>query len=86
MSLLRGYTAESLSLQRGRTAPDLWRAQITNRTDAPISIQGADAFLATGKHDLRGWSRSPKGTQNNLVALKMYFALSPEQQENWPAM
>jgi menaquinone-9 beta-reductase len=80
VNLMRGYTAESLSRQSGRDASDLWRAQITNSTQASISIQGADAFLATGKHDLRGWSRSSKGTQSGLVALKMYFTLSPEQQ------
>lgn len=79
-SLLRGYRAESLSRQPGRETSDRWRAQIVNSAHASISIQGADAFLATGKHDLRNWSRSPKGTQNNLVAFKMYFALSPEQQ------
>lgn len=33
------------------------------------------AFLATGKHDLRGWKRSP-GIQNGLVAFKMYFQLA----------
>lgn len=80
VSLLRGYRAESLSRQPGREASCLWRAQITDSTDTSISIQAADAFLATGKHDLRGWSRSPRGTQNSLVALKMYFTLSPEQQ------
>jgi menaquinone-9 beta-reductase len=80
VSLLRGYAAESLSHQPGRETSDLWRAQITNSTHTSITIQAADAFLATGKHDLRGWSRSPSGTQNNLIALKMYFTLSPEQQ------
>lgn len=30
------------------------------------------AFLATGKHDLRGWGR-PAGKQSDLVAFKMYF-------------
>lgn len=78
--LLRGYTAESLSRQPERETSARWQAQIVNSAHASISIRGADAFLATGKHDLRGWSRSPKGTQNNLVAFKMYFALSPEQQ------
>ncbi|HET8637810.1 MAG TPA: FAD-dependent oxidoreductase, partial [Acidobacteriaceae bacterium] len=35
------------------------------------------AFLATGKHDLRGWRRPP-GIQNGLVAFKMYFQLARE--------
>jgi menaquinone-9 beta-reductase len=81
VSVLRGYTAESLSRQRGGGTPDLWRLQITN-AHASISIQAPDAFLATGKHDLRGWTRALRGTQSSLVALKMYFTLSPEQQSN----
>jgi len=35
----------------------------------------ATAFLATGKHDLRGWTRPP-GRQSGLVAFKMYFQLA----------
>ncbi len=38
------------------------------------------AFLATGKHDLRGWKREP-GRQNDLVAFKMHFRLEPAQAE-----
>ena len=80
VSLLRGYTAESLTRQPGRETSDVWSAQIIDSAHASISIQAADAFLATGKHDLHGWLRSPKGTQHSLIALKMYFTLSPEQQ------
>jgi menaquinone-9 beta-reductase len=40
-------------------------------------IRGASAFVATGKHDLRGWPR-PEGRQNDLIAFKMYFRLKPE--------
>lgn len=36
------------------------------------------AFLATGKHDLRGRAR-PKGKQSDLVAFKMYWQLAPAQ-------
>ena len=82
VSLLRGYTAEWLSRQPSRGTPELWRLQITNNAHASISIQAPDAFLATGKHDLRGWTRALHGTQSSLVALKMYFVLSPEQQSN----
>jgi menaquinone-9 beta-reductase len=80
--LLRGYTAESLSLQPSGGTPALWRLQITNNAHASISIQTPDAFLATGKHDLRGWTRDVRGTQSSLVALKMYFTLAPAQQSN----
>jgi flavin-dependent dehydrogenase len=36
-------------------------------------------FLATGKHDLRGWSRR-EGKQNDYIGFKMYFSLTPSQQ------
>ncbi|GAA3759344.1 hypothetical protein GCM10022270_17130 [Terriglobus aquaticus] len=38
-----------------------------------------NAVLATGKLDVNGWPR-PEGTQPGLVAFKMYFCLSEEQQ------
>lgn len=45
-----------------------WVAHLANgeRRYAPT------VFLATGKHDLRGWVR-PAGKQNDLVAFKTYF-------------
>jgi len=51
-----------------------WRAVIDGA--APV-VAGA-AFLATGKHDVRGRAR-PKGKQTDLVAFKMYWRLAPEQ-------
>ncbi|WP_263356188.1 NAD(P)/FAD-dependent oxidoreductase [Acidicapsa ligni] len=88
VSLLRGYTVEHLSRDGAQyrtnhgsgVASGLWHAQIKDTSHSSISIHGQDAFLATGKHDLRGWQREARGTQDNLVALKMYFVLSPEQQ------
>ncbi|HZB88840.1 MAG TPA: FAD-dependent monooxygenase [Terracidiphilus sp.] len=82
VNVLRGYTAESLLHQPRRGTPEFWRLQITNSERASITIQAPDAFLATGKHDLRGWTRPLRGTQSSLVAFKMHFALSPEQQAN----
>jgi flavin-dependent dehydrogenase len=41
-------------------------------------VSGKSAFLATGKHDLRGWPR-PAGTQSDLIGFKMHLRLSPEQ-------
>ena len=37
-------------------------------------------FLATGKHDLRGWQRPPS-IQNDLVGLKMHFRLGSRKIE-----
>lgn len=78
-SLLRGYTVEHLSRETMETSSS-WRAQITDAAQTSISIHGGDVFLATGKHDLRGWPRLTQGSQNTLIALKMDFVLSPEQQ------
>lgn len=66
--VLRGKRVEHL-----RPSGDGWIALLGTREE----IRGASAFVATGKHDLRGWRR-PKGRQNDLVAFKMYFRLRPE--------
>jgi flavin-dependent dehydrogenase len=42
---------------------------------------GKDAFLATGKHDVHGYARG-SGVQSDLIALKMYFRLTPVQQKS----
>jgi menaquinone-9 beta-reductase len=46
------------------------------------SITAPSAFLATGKHDLRGWPRwqpSGRGLQSDLVGFKLHFRLVPHQ-------
>lgn len=65
----RGRSVQALS----RTANGLWQATLDDGTvcEAPT------AFLATGKHDLRGYPR-PKDPQR-WVAFKMYFRLAPAQ-------
>lgn len=42
------------------------------------TVTAGDVFLATGKHDLRGWKRPP-GTQNDLIAFKLHWRLAPEE-------
>jgi menaquinone-9 beta-reductase len=51
-----------------------WRAAV----DGAEPVMAEAAFLATGKHDVRGRAR-PKGKQSDLVAFKMYWRLAPEQ-------
>ena len=51
-----------------------WRARLS----AGGSVSGTAAFLATGKHDLRGWTR-PAGRQPDLIGFKMHLTLSPVQ-------
>ena len=65
----RGHSVQSLR----RATGNLWQARLDDGTtyEAPI------AFLATGKHDLRGHGR-PKDP-HQWVAFKMYYRLSAAQ-------
>ena len=56
-----------------RTSNDLWQATLDDGT----TREAPTAFLATGKHDLRGHSR-PKDPER-WVAFKTYFRLAPAQ-------
>jgi menaquinone-9 beta-reductase len=67
-NVLRGKRVEHL-----RPSGDGWVALLGTGEE----ICADSAFVATGKHDLRGWPR-PKGKQNDLVAFKMYFRLKPQ--------
>jgi flavin-dependent dehydrogenase len=78
--LLRRAVASGVRVLRGSRVQGLeregagWRA-VVERAE-PVLADAA--FLATGKHDLRGRPR-PKGRQSDLVAFKMYWRLAPEQ-------
>ena len=80
-ALLELALHEGIELRRGQRVDVLHRE--TGNWSALFSdgsrLRARQAFLATGKHDLSGWHRPP-GRQNDLVAFKMYFALSPTQQ------
>jgi flavin-dependent dehydrogenase len=65
----RGRSVQSLS----RTATGMWQATL----DDGAVCETPTAFLATGKHDLRGYAR-PKDPQR-WVAFKMYYRLAPAQ-------
>ncbi len=80
-TVMRGCQVESLLRHEAATgagplAPTAspWRAVV--RGAAPVEAQSA--FLATGKHDLRGRAR-PRGKQPGMVAFKMYWRLTPAQ-------
>ncbi len=47
----------------------------TARTEAGESLVAETVVLATGKHDLRGWKRSP-GSQNDLIGFKTHLRLA----------
>jgi flavin-dependent dehydrogenase len=65
----RGCSVQSLH----RTQANLWQATLHDGT----TREAPTAFLATGKHDLRGHAR-PKDPER-WVAFKMYYRLSPAQ-------
>jgi flavin-dependent dehydrogenase len=67
--VVRGRSVQALE----RVASNGWQATLD---DGSIH-EAATAFLATGKHDLRGYTR-PKDPQR-WVAFKTYFRLAPPQ-------
>jgi flavin-dependent dehydrogenase len=67
--VMRGRSVQSLS----RTTGDLWQARLDDGT----THEAPTAFLATGKHDLRGHGR-PKDP-HQWVAFKMYYRMSAAQ-------
>jgi flavin-dependent dehydrogenase len=71
--VLRGHFAESLH-RNG----DLWRVSIAGPNHG-YTLTAPHIFLATGKHDLRGLPRPLLGTHGDLVGLKMYLRLAPDQ-------
>jgi flavin-dependent dehydrogenase len=42
------------------------------------TVDGSNAFLATGKHDLKGWDR-PEGPQGDLIGFKLHWRLNDAQ-------
>ena len=68
----RGNRVRSLGHEAGQ-----WRAAVDGRDSAKAGA----AFLATGKHDLRGWPR-PAGLQGDLIGFKMHWRLATEEAAN----
>jgi len=67
----RGASAEQLV-----QSDDTWHVELGGgETERAHTV-----FLATGKHDLRGWNRSP-GRHNDLVGFKLHWQLAPKQTE-----
>lgn len=79
-NVLRGFNVEHVEQCPSWDGCGNWRARITDAEHISMWIRGREAFLATGKHDLRGWTRPAEGAQSELIALKMYFVLSPREQ------
>lgn len=68
-------------IRRGATVTGLVRHgdhwQAICQGQEPIFARAV--FLATGKHDLTGWSHRV-GRQNDYIGLKMHYRLAPDQQ------
>ena len=71
VEVLRGRKAKGLERLGGR-----WRGLV----DGGAEIDAQAAFLATGKHDLKGLKRPP-GLHGGLVGFKMRLRLAPAQAE-----
>lgn len=53
-----------------------WQARLRDGA----TLAASHVFLATGKHDLRGWPRPP-GAQSDLIGLKQHWRLDPHEAE-----
>lgn len=79
-TLVRAAAAAGAEVRRGRAVHDIashaggWALAL----DDGSALTASQVFLATGKHDIRGWKR-PAGAQHDLVAFKMHWRLSPDQ-------
>ena len=75
--LLDIAAGHGVDIHRGVTARG---ARTASGVDVQLSdgsrLSASALFLATGKHDLRGWRRGA-GIQNQLIGLKMHLALTP---------
>ena len=72
--VMRGYRVESIE-----RVGDGWCVALDHAApDDAARLTAGAVFLATGKHDVRGWARPP-GKQSNLVAFKMYWRLAAAQ-------
>ena len=85
LSLRRSVLDEALLTQAVHSGAEVLRGQrVDSLANHTVQISDGskhtadEVFLATGKHDLRGYTRAP-GKQNDLIAFKMYFALGPAQ-------
>ncbi|MFD1111703.1 NAD(P)/FAD-dependent oxidoreductase [Pseudoroseomonas ludipueritiae] len=79
-ALLAHAAAAGAALRRGAAVRALegsgsgWQARLEDGS----RVEAREAFLATGKHDLRGWRRPP-GRQPDLLGFKLHLRLSPQQ-------
>jgi flavin-dependent dehydrogenase len=79
-AVLRAAGARGAEIRRGLGVQSM-ALQVdgfTARLDSGETVSATDVFLATGKHDLRGWKRPP-GSQSDLIAFKLHWRLRPSE-------
>lgn len=79
-AMLTRAKEEGVQVRRGQRVNALCATPsgFTARLADATQLEGHAAFLATGKHDLRGHARTG-GLQNDLVAFKMHYVLAKAQ-------
>lgn len=79
-AMLQHAADQGCEVKRGvsvdRLAPsgDAWNAKLSDGR----AIDAQTVFLASGKHDLHGWSRSG-GVQSNMIGFKLHWRLAAAQ-------
>jgi flavin-dependent dehydrogenase len=79
-ALLQTAIDAGAKVRRGARVTELkrtsqgWRAWVADGSE----ITAGEVFLATGKHDVRGWRRPP-GPQGDLIGFKQHFRLAPSE-------
>ena len=79
-ALLARAAEEGCVIRRGETVKSLAfnREAGTACLSSGESLTAPAVFLATGKHDLRGWTRS-QGMHTDLIGFKLHWRLPPAQ-------
>ncbi len=78
-ALLLLAQTEGVEIYRGTTVTGMHKEELGWRTTwAAGEARAKTLFLATGKHDVRGWRR-PEGSQNDLIGFKIHYQLNPDQ-------
>jgi flavin-dependent dehydrogenase len=80
-ALLQQAHSRGARIIRGRAVKSILvdPSQIRIDVAAGGEFSAATAFLATGKHDVRGMKREPAGSINDLIGFKMHYHLAGEQ-------
>jgi flavin-dependent dehydrogenase len=81
-ALLKRASEAGVEIRRGTRVKKLARkGEVwTVSVDCGGAIHAKEAFLATGKHDLKEWKRPP-GPQPDLIAFKAYWRLGAKQSD-----